>query len=72
MTRGISHWWPFIAGAPAHVLGEGTHVLHDKFGLFENLGVDPLQHELFFFGQICIDGDQISIIDIAIAKFVHI
>jgi hypothetical protein len=33
------------------MLSEGPHVFHNEFGIFENLSIDPLQHELSFFRQ---------------------
>ena len=52
-----------------------AHISHDQPGLFEDLGVDALQDEIVFFGltlRISICCDQISIVDIPIAKFMDI
>ena len=52
------------------MLGEGSHVQHDKFRLTKHLGVEALQDEvLFCFG---IQGYQEGVIDIAIPIFMDV
>ena len=41
-AHGVRAGWTLVTGAPADMLCEGAHVLHDKFGMLENLCVDAL------------------------------
>ena len=60
-----------LAGTPAHVICEHTHVFHDEPGLLEYLGVDPLKDKFPVFRDLGIGGDQVGVIDISVAELLH-
>ena len=53
----------------ANMVAEGAHVEHDKVRPAKDLGVDPLEDEVFFFSGI--KGYQKGVIDITIAVFLY-
>ena len=52
------------------MFGKCPHVLHDELGLFKDVGVDALQDEFIVLRRI--QGNNISVIDIAIAELFYL